>query len=298
MGSESKLTRRLSQKTCDQLKKEKLFRQRLLSDIASGSVFPALRNNEVDFYYAGGKLFSFKSEFQTHHKYAAVLDTGKTYLTESTLKSALPIRDFSKAYDAIKDNCESRAGVEASGVAALYAEHSYARNKHRSGPVLLDIEVQFPTESVKLKRDRVDLLLYIPKSRTLLFCEAKHYSNSEIWAKAGSRPKVVRQILRYQKKISSRTPEILEAYSSYVRHVNDIFGLDLALPLRVHPDVLLLIFGFDDDQKKGRLKRLLLEDGSLEGALTGTAGNTDIPCYAIGDISKVKLTSLVKQVHL
>ena len=63
-----------------ELVKEKLFTDCILRDVLEpkkgkrGGVFPAIRNDSIDFYYAGGGLFSFNKSrgFATHHKYALV----------------------------------------------------------------------------------------------------------------------------------------------------------------------------------------------------------------------------------
>jgi hypothetical protein len=51
-------TRTLSQNLIDQLKSAELFQAKLLPDIKTGQVFPAVRNQSVDFYYRHSeKLF-------------------------------------------------------------------------------------------------------------------------------------------------------------------------------------------------------------------------------------------------
>ena len=67
----------LEETSINELQKAPLFKKYLRKDCLNGSVFPAIRRNRVDFYYKGGKLFSWEAGdrkgFRTHHKYASVL---------------------------------------------------------------------------------------------------------------------------------------------------------------------------------------------------------------------------------
>ena len=59
--------------------------------------------------------------------------------------------------------------------------------------------------------------------------------------------------------------EIIAAYKNYIEAINEIFGLRLPVPEKVEENVTLLIFGFDDDQKKGRLQKLILKNPAFKG---------------------------------
>ncbi len=59
------------------------------NDCKDQIVFLAIRNNRIDLYHKGGRLFCFdKNGFKTHLKYASVITTsGKAYLTEAELSA-------------------------------------------------------------------------------------------------------------------------------------------------------------------------------------------------------------------
>jgi hypothetical protein len=59
--------------------------------------------------------------------------------------------------------------------------------------------------------------------------------------------------------------------------MNEIFNLSLPKPKNIEDKVTLLIFGFDNDQKSGRLKRLITKNKQYAG----------IKIYSIGNIKKV-----------
>jgi len=118
-------------------------------------------------------------------------------------------------------------------------------------------------------------ILYKKDTKTLQFVEAKHYSNNEIWSR--TTPKVINQINRYESQISRRKIEILSSYRGYVKILNDIFNISLPEPSNIEDRVTLLIFGFDRDQQKGRLKTLI----------TGNSEYSGVKNYSIGNIKKI-----------
>ncbi|MEN6617251.1 MAG: hypothetical protein ABFD12_11890 [Syntrophorhabdus sp.] len=270
----------------------------LKNDIVSGNVFPAIRNRYIDFYYKGGRLFEYRQgEFKTHIKYASVLtlpkgkstqanaDGDENYLTAKDFQNLQYISDFAGGYKRIKENCSLYSGDEAAGVASIYSQYSYA-NKHkragganngRSNVVVLDIEIAFDKG-----KDRIDVLLYNKAEKTLRFCEAKHYSNKELWSRPSIKPPVVNQLERYKAQITSKKEQILTAYRNYVNCVNTLFDLDLPLPQNVEDDVVLLIFGYDRDQFKGRFRDLLINDGSLG----------KVHYYSIGNIAGANIDNI------
>jgi hypothetical protein len=271
----------IDQRVIDALSASDLFREKLMPDILTGVVFPAVRVGYVDFYYKGGRLFEFKREFATHKKYTSVIKSDKDYISESDFPQKIQmIEDFADGYKQIKKNCSLYAGDESIGVSSVYHKHPFTMKD--ADIVVLDIEVSFKSQSENKKQERIDILLFNKKTRQLRFYEAKHFSNSEIWSNAGKRPKVVSQINKYEAQISGERDRILEQYSKYAEVMNRLFECDIPEPKEIDEKVTLLVFGFDRDQLRGRLKKLLLDDSSLEG----------MPYYFIGDISKVQIENM------
>lgn len=276
------------EKTIDNnLRKSNLWTHEIKKDCEAQNIFLAIRNNQVDLYHKGGRLFCFdRNGFKTNLKYASVISaSGKDYLTESELDGYKLASNFGTNYSRIKENCSNYSGIEASGVSDLYHKHSYLSD---SNVVVLDIEVSFEsfsecnTHSECNTQDRIDILLYKKDTQTLQFVEAKHYSNREIWSK--TTPEVISQIKRYESQIAKRKTEILSEYSEYVRTLNRIFNITLSEPTDIEDKVTLLIFGFDNDQKNGRLKKLITENPVYSG----------IKNYSIGNIKQVVTENLWK----
>jgi len=276
------------------INKENLFEKHLKSDITdtlsgrsktNSDVFPAIRNGSIDFYHGGGNLFKYsKSGFSTHQKYASVLKVKNDYLTEAQLSEAEFISSFSDEYSRIKENCENYSGVEARGVSYLYHKYSCAKKKLKGEVVVLDIEVSLEnTKDANRSQDRIDILLFNTKELKLKFFEAKHFTNGELRAKGNSRPAVASQIERYQAQLNDKKVhyEILKQYGIHISRLNTLFNLKLKAPTSLDKNPCLYVFGFDNDQKKGRLKK------NLEKF-------PDIPVYAIGDPKKASADTIWK----
>jgi len=282
--------REMNEELRKKLLEEPLYPRLLLDIKERGEVFPAIRNKVIDFYYKGGRLFSYdKDRFRTHIKYAsAYKEHPEAYITESMLGNLKQIQNFTDGYERIKENCSLYSGVEALGVSKIYENHSYAFTKSESlKVVVLDIEVSFEALEEDRLQDRIDVLLFEKEKKRLLFCEAKHFSNSEIWAEKVENIKVAKQIERYNDQIKDKKDQIIAAYTNYVKIVNDLFQTALPEPDKICPTVSLIIFGFDRDQLKGRFKDLFKE----------RIGNA-IVYYPIGNISAIKLENLIKQCNL
>lgn len=277
--------RNLDTITIQSLRGNRLFTDKLGPDIEAGAVFPAIRAGRIDFYHKGGKLFSYEKEFSTHKKYAAVIKSKGDYISELDLEENVEIiKSFFDGYERIRENCSLYSGVEAKGVSRVY--HKCPFTNKDSNIVVLDIEISFEADSEERSQDRVDMLLLNKKTQQLRFCEAKHYSNSELWSMKGTRPKVVSQIERYQEQIERQGSDILREYGKYVEIMNGLFEYGLPEPKSIDDKVTLLVFGFDRDQQKGRMEDLLFDDVSLTG----------IQHYFIGSIAAVSLDNMWKAV--
>lgn len=268
-----------------------LWKNKLEDDCRKQDVFMAIRDNKIGFYHKGGLLFSFdkKNGFRTHIKYASVIESdGKDYLNENDLKNYKLLSEFESSYTRIKENCSKYSGVEASGVSEIYHGHSYISTT--DDVIVLDIEVSFNTDNLlsndpindkQKKQDRIDILLYKKSTKTLQFVEAKHYSNTEIWSK--TTPKVIKQIKGYEdNQINKKEKVIIKEFGNYVNIINDLFHLNIPMPVYIDPKVTLLIFGFDKDQLSGRLKELIFDKPEYN----------EIKLYPIGSINGVKMLTL------
>lgn len=265
------------------LKKSSLWTNCLKMDCLNGNVFPAVRNDRIDFYHKGGKLFSFvENNFKTHVKYASVIDSNNdnlNYLSEDQLKEQKLISDFVGGYEGIKANCARFSGKEALGVSEIYHKYSSLSDNE---VIVLDIEISFKSLTNNRKQDRIDILLFNKKTRTLQFVEAKHFLNKELWS--NGRPDVLNQIKRYENQIKDKKEAILNAYLKSISILNDIYEMSITVPAYIDKSVVLLIFGFDQNQKDGRMDKLILSNENYKG----------LHVYSIGNIKKINTSNLSK----
>ncbi len=276
----SSFKRFFSDDLIDNLKTEQTLYPLLLQDIQKGIVFPCIREGRIDFYHKGGKLFQYdRNGFKTHIKYASVIEKNKRdYLTENELGSCQLVSDFVKGYGRIKENCKNYSGVEGVGVSDIYSKQSYIFKK--SGVVVLDIEVALRYDVPDKNYDRIDILLYNLDEKKLKFLEAKHYSNPELWTT--TQASAANQIKRYEDQILSRRMEIISGYNQYIVIVQKLFGASLPIVEEVDCKVPLLIFGYDSDQRSGRLKKLTVDNPKFD----------DINLYPVGNAGNIKLDNL------
>lgn len=277
--------RKVSRELIEKLKKEPLF-NKLKND---REVFPAVRDGSINFYYGGGRLFSYDGRFRTHHKYASVIKTpvkGRTDVTELDLKAKPLVESFMEGYDRIKENCINYAGDEARGVAEMCSRFSFTKNnKENRNVLILDVEIGLsgikqddePERGVKKsgkKWDRIDLLLFHTKTRLLRFFEVKTYYNSEI---KGSKPKIGSQIRRYRDQLRNKYDELLEAYSGHIDIINQLFNLNLDGPERIDLEPRLLVFGYDRPQQK-----------EINNIIKQLESKHKLSIYGIGGIERIK----------
>ncbi|MBX5195734.1 hypothetical protein HJB82_10410 [Rhizobium sp. NZLR10] len=244
-------------------------------------LFFALRDERIDVYYRGRAIYSIefsggKVTPRTHVKYL-VLDDSDPYIRmlngsfdykrlhlQGVYQENVSLRQMKAA-------ARSFSGVESMGVYA-------AINRD---PFVIDVEVAFNRSSevtehddleAGRKQDRIDVVRLRKNGEAfdLVFWEAKHFSNSELF-----NDKILSQLAAYERQLQSREGQLLTGFRNVCRFHFDLGGLrkslgcagasdahletlqDLAsgkIPLNVIRQPSLFVFGFDNDQKEGRWK--------------------------------------------
>jgi len=276
----AKFKRGMGQSLIKSLGESDLFQNKLKSEIINGRVFFAIRPGYGSFYAKGRSLFTYKGRgFSSHQKFAYIPDGLKgNYIYESQLESLQPVKNFLLGYDRIKKRAEQYADEEATGVSTLYADAPHSENME-GRYFLVDIEIVFDAandeENIddERKTDRIDILLYDNQERQLLFCEAKHYSNPEIWTSSDDKPKVIFQLEKYDRQIAANNDAIIEQYAEAFMEYNTLMGTSLLLPLSVHSKCGLYIFGFNR-QGLEKLKEIIKDKNLFYGHRCRIIGNT------------------------
>jgi hypothetical protein len=81
---------------------------------------------------------------------------------------------------------------------------------------------------------------------------------------------------RYNNQLNDKYIHIKNVYNNYFKILNDLFDVDIPKDIDLEKKVVLSVFGFDDDQKKGKLKNLkkIMDDNKYPYYFKG---NTDLP---------------------
>jgi hypothetical protein len=241
------------------LKKHTFFNDCLLPDILNGSVFPAIRQRNIDFYYLGRKLCTYANgTFRTNIAYlAAFQNRPKGEVTESAFSRLLVCRSFSDGYSQIKSNIGLYTQPESREVSRLCKDHSCFKRPHSRPIVVLDIELSLKAVDEGRSQDRIDLVLFHLNEKRLRFVEVKTFDNKEIWPNPDGDVKVVGQIARYKRQLERNHEELTRSYRQYVCLLPDLFGIRPPEPQAVDKDVDLLVTGFDTTQLQTLKAKLL-----------------------------------------
>lgn len=202
----------------------------LKADVANGTVFPAVRDNELHFYYKGGCLFKFaKGAFLRDINY-------EKYNDDPNLK--LSFYDKAKAQNAIKNTNVHGQQTERQLLDNLYR---YTYNKKlQSKVVVLDIEVNLRNDAAYASK--CDLVLLNTEKDELMFVEGKVYSDKRVKCAVGYTPEVIKQVEAYTKEITEQKQLIIEQYGNYVEIVNRIFDTDYKKPNKLIEPTKLIVY--------------------------------------------------------
>lgn len=186
---------------------ENLQRYTLLkADVDAGFVFPAVRRNELHFYYMGGCLYKFKGgKFIRDPEYAK-FSYGTEGLTEYERVKVENKHKYSKAEGQAK---------ERQLLDRLYT-HTFAFGRN-SKVVVLDIEVS-------INGKKCDLVLLNTQTNELMFVEGKVFSDPRVKCEIGRTPEVIEQVRFYTSSIAEHRDAILTQYAEHIRIINKLFG--------------------------------------------------------------------------
>lgn len=233
-------------------------------------VFVAIRGGYLNAYYKGNSLIRLdlkggKLSGAVHYKYllkpsfeleyVSVVD-GRPKVQEHGDFFLSDLSDISS----LKKAATPYAGIEKAGV------HDIIKNN----PNVVDVEIAFGSigaDDGKATAPRVDFaaLQEDADAVRLTFFEAKHFSNPELRS-SGEKPPVLVQVERYSKLLAAHADDVRVAYLRAFSHVQDMRGVGIRHPVRDRlmqlalseekPLVIdtlprLVVFGFDDDQKRG-----------------------------------------------
>ena len=236
------------------------------------TVFLAIRDNYLNFYYRGCSLLKLKWRprakeviGEIHYKYllqpsmkppyVSIVD-GRPKFKKGTDNMFLDYTNVEK----LKKSVKRYAGAEKSGV------HDIIRNPKNYN--VLDVEITFSDGSGTRRIDMATLRL-TNDSPVLKFFEAKHFKNGELRTKNDQDPDVVNQLKKYKRLLNKHKPDIINSYIEVCRDLVKLNGFkkkneslyfqlesvnrnSKQLSIDVKPK--LIVYGFDKDQRDGSWK--------------------------------------------
>lgn len=200
---------------------------KLRADVLKGDVFPAVRKNELYFYYKGGCLFKFAGGSFVRDKNYGKFGAGY---------ENLPSYERARKENEIKFRKAAGGEAERQLLDRLY---SYTFNCERSTKVVvLDIEVNLGGQAVC----KCDLLLLNAQTDELMFVEGKVFSDSRVKVAISFSPEVISQVNTYTAAIAEQRQVIIEQYARYVEIINGLFGTSYRPPKKLTEPAKLLVY--------------------------------------------------------
>ena len=208
--------------------------EHLKADVLKGEVFPAVRKNELHFYYKGGCLFRFCGGSFKRDKNFEKFGVGYGHLPP-----------YEKAKKENEEKFKNAAGGEAERqlLDRLYC-HTF--NRGSSNVVVLDIEVNLGGQAVK----KCDLVLLNTQTDEIMFVEGKVFSDGRVNVKPPHIPEVIEQVNAYSAAINAQSQTVLEQYARHTVVINRLFGTSYKPPKKLIEPVKLLVYGTPQNPTK------------------------------------------------
>lgn len=202
---------------------------KLKADILKGEVFPAVRKNELYFYYKGGCLYKFSCGSFKRDKNFEKFGEGLEGIS---------------SYEKVKKENEikfTNVGGKAKERQLLDELNRHTFNRNYGGNVVvLDIEVNLNGELGRGKK--CDLVLLNTQTDELMFVEGKVFSDSRVNVKPPNIPEVIEQVNTYSAAIAEQRQVILEQYARHIEIINGLFGTSYRPPIRLVEPAKLLVY--------------------------------------------------------
>ena len=201
----------------------------LKNDILSGVVFPAIRKNQLYFYYKGGCLFKYSNGAFTRDEAYKKYDSGIVGLSDYEAAKKQNENKFTNT----KGNNKERQLLDSLN------SNTFCNNTTFS-TVVLDIEVNLNGAIGGGKK--CDLVLYNTQSFELMFVEGKIFSDSRVNVKRGLIPEVISQVNIYSASIAEQEQTIISQYANHIKIINNLFETNFNAPKIVIQPAKLLVY--------------------------------------------------------
>ena len=240
--------------------------------VCDKDVFLSIRENYVNAYYRGCSLLRLSLEGdaivgQIHYKYLlrpsmsneyVKFSSGKLELDDAGTKFLTTVSEVD-SLDSLKRAATPYAGAEKTGVHDIL----------KANDEILDVEIAFGKDEADTGAPRLDFaaLQVSGNDVKVVFFEAKHFNNDALRKSGSTKPGVVEQIETYRRKLCGNHDVIVKSYGRVCCNLRSLHGVADRHPKRhailesiasgelnldIDPNPVLIVFGFDGDQKDGK----------------------------------------------
>lgn len=186
---------------------------RLKNDTYAGFVFPAVRRDEIHFYYKGGCLYKFN---------------GTSFARDKAYKAYRDRTDGLEEYAKAKrqnENKFTKTGGSAKERQLLDRLNSHTFNRERKTKVVvLDVEIRL--NGTVGKNKKCDMVLLNTITRQIMFVEGKVFSDNRVNRTVGNSLEVIEQVNMYTTGIAEQAQAIALQYAEHIRIINNLFGTE------------------------------------------------------------------------
>ena len=201
----------------------------LKKDILSGKVFPAVRKNQIYFYYEGGCLYKFSNCKFTRDKAFEKYGCKNKNLSSYEVAKKQVENKFTNVTGNVKER------------RLLNSLYNCTFDKTQTpDTVVLDIEVNLNGNIGGGKK--CDLVLYNLPTSTIMFVEGKVFFDTRVNVKRGGTPEVINQVNTYSAAIAEQHRTIICQYANHVETINRLFGTQYPIPQKLVRRAKLLIY--------------------------------------------------------
>lgn len=259
--------------------KEEYSKKGLWHDIVNDpDLFVGIRDNYLNVYYMGNSLLKIHLEDSQLRSY-----THYKYLLKNSLNNPYVGFGFSGEVDfsdrSFMNNTPSIASLKRSSLPYAGLEKKGVHDIVKANINVIDVEVALTQEAEDREKDdmgipekeeptapRIDFAAFREKSDKsieLQFFEAKHFSYGKVLRVSKGDPKVIKQINSYQVLIKKFQNEIISSYETVCCNLAEILpenrvsdrakSIASGAEFSVSDQPSLVIFGFDEDQRQGKM---------------------------------------------
>ena len=241
--------------------------------VGDKDIFLAIRENYVNAYYRGCSLLRLSLEGdaivgQIHYKYLLRPSMSNEYVKFSNGK--LKLDDAVTKFLTTVSEVDSLDSLKRAATPYASAEKTGVHDILKANGNILDVEIAFGKDESESGAPRLDFaaLQEAPGNGVkVVFFEAKRFDDKALRKQDAEKPEVVEQMATYQSKLSGNRDAVIKSYCRVCSNLRSLHGVaerhrerhamlesvaSGAAELTIDEEPVLIVFGFDGDQKDGK----------------------------------------------